>query len=185
MIKFIPKIFMVFSKVINRLFMFCNKNLFLKAGKNVKFHPFDEFSYETISIGNDVFIGKGAVWMAPDSSITVGDKVMFGPKVTIMGGDHNTSVIGSYMCDVKLKRPDNDLPVIIEDDVWIGCNVTTLKGVTIGAGSVVAAGSVVTKSISPYSIYGGVPAKFIKKRFNEEQVELHQTKLKNIRHGLL
>ena len=61
-----------------------------------------------------------------------------------------------------------DQPVVIEDDVWVGANVTILKGVTIGHGSVVAAGAVVTKSCPPYSIIGGVPAKVLKKRFDEE-----------------
>lgn len=64
--------------------------------------------------------------------------------------------------------------VTIEDDVWTGANITILKGVTIGRGSVVAAGSVVTKSCPPYSIIGGVPAKIIKYRFTVEQVLEHE-----------
>lgn len=60
-----------------------------------------------------------------------------------------------------------DQPVVIEDDVWVGANVTILKGVTIGHGSVVAAGAVVTKSCPPYSIIGGVPAKVLRKRFEK------------------
>ena len=60
-----------------------------------------------------------------------------------------------------------DQPVVIEDDVWVGANVTILKGVTIGHGSVVAAGAVVTKSCPPYSIIGGVPAKILRKRFEK------------------
>ena len=67
------------------------------------------------------------------------------------------------------KLPNNDLPVVIEDDVWCGANVTILKGVTIGHGSIVAAGAVVTKSFPPYSIIGGVPAKLIKMRFTREK----------------
>ena len=58
-------------------------------------------------------------------------------------------------------------PVVIEDDVWVGANVTILKGVTIGHGSVVAAGAVVTKSCPPYSIIGGVPAKVLRRRFEK------------------
>ena len=69
------------------------------------------------------------------------------------------------------KLPENDAPVIIEDDVWCGANVTILKGVTIGHGSVVAAGAVVTQSFPPYSIIGGVPAKLIKMRFTEKQAK--------------
>ncbi|CAG0905860.1 unnamed protein product, partial [Darwinula stevensoni] len=80
---------------------------------------------------------------------------MFGPNVTIMGGNHNTSVIGAFMYDVREKLPENDQPVIIEDDVWVGTGVIILKGVTIGKGSIIAAGSVVTKSCKPYSILGG------------------------------
>jgi virginiamycin A acetyltransferase len=58
----------------------------------------------------------------------------------------------------------------IGNDVWIGLNVIILSGVKIGDGVVIAAGSVVTKSIPAYSIYGGVPAKFIKLRLREDQI---------------
>lgn len=68
---------------------------------------------------------------------------------------------------------------MIEDDCWIGANVTILKGVTIGRGSVVAAGAVVTKSCEPYSIVGGVPAHLIKMRFTSEQIVEHEKLLLN------
>jgi acetyltransferase-like isoleucine patch superfamily enzyme len=54
--------------------------------------------------------------------------------------------------------------IIVEDDVWIGTSCIVIKGVTIGKGSIVAAGSLVNKSIPPFQIWGGVPAKFIKNR---------------------
>lgn len=73
--------------------------------------------------------------------------------------------------------PENDAPVIIEDDVWTGANITILKGVTIGRGSVVAAGAVVNKSCPPYSIIGGVPAKVLKFRFTIDEVLEHEKKL--------
>ena len=66
------------------------------------------------------------------------------------------------------------MPIVIEDGVWCGANVTILKGVTIGKDSIVAAGAVVTKSFPPYSIIGGVPAKLLKKRFTEEQIQEHE-----------
>lgn len=62
-------------------------------------------------------------------------------------------------------------PVIIGNDVWIGDSVKILSGVTIGDGSIIAAGAVVTKDVPPYSIVGGVPARIIKYRFTEEQIE--------------
>lgn len=66
---------------------------------------------------------------------------------------------------------------MIEDDVWGGANVTILKGVTVGRGSVVAAGAVVTRSCPPYSIIGGVPARLIRRRFTDEQIREHEAKL--------
>lgn len=83
---------------------------------------------------------------------------MLGPNVTMMGGDHNIYQLGRYMYDVHEKLLENDLPIVIEDNVWIGAGVIVLKGVTIGTGSVIAAGSVVTKDVAPFSIMAGVPA---------------------------
>ncbi len=99
---------------------------------------------------------------------------MLGPNVTMMGGDHNISVLGKYMFDVKVKLPENDLPIIIEDDVWIGTGAIILKGVKIGRGSIIAAGALVIKNVEPYSIAGGVPATLIKMRFTNEEVREHE-----------
>lgn len=66
---------------------------------------------------------------------------------------------------------------MVEEDVWIGCNVTLLSGVNIGRGSIVAAGAVVTKSFPPYSIIGGVPAKLIKFKWTIDQILEHEAKL--------
>ena len=62
-------------------------------------------------------------------------------------------------------------PPIIGNDVWIGMNTMIMRGVTIGDGSVIAAGSVVTKDIEPYSIVAGIPARHIKYRFSEDQIQ--------------
>ena len=64
----------------------------------------------------------------------------------------------------------NNRPVIIGNDVWIGANVIILPGVKIGDGAILAAGTVVTKDVEPYSIVGGVPSKIIRKRFNDEEI---------------
>ncbi len=61
--------------------------------------------------------------------------------------------------------------ILIKNDVWIGVNCTILDGITIGNGAVIAAGSVVTKNVEPYSIVGGNPAKFIKYRFPPELIK--------------
>ena len=117
--------------------------------------------------------------MARNTELKIGKKVLFGPNVTIICGDHNTNVLGKYMYDIKEKKINDDLPVVIEDDVWIGANVLILKGVTISKGTIVAAGSVVTKSTKPYSIVKGVPARFHKFRWNRNEIQLHLKLLKS------
>lgn len=97
------------------------KGAFKSCGRNVHFSPLNsKFSYKSISIGNDVYIGPYAMFRSI-KDIKIGNKVLFGPHVYIMGGDHNYREIGQYMFDVKKKREDDDLPVIIEDETWIGC----------------------------------------------------------------
>jgi len=102
---------------------------------------------------------------------------MFGPGVTVLGGDHNASQIGRFMRDVIEKVPENDLPVIIEDDVWIGAKAVILKGVTLRRGSIVAAGAIVTKSFPPYSVIAGVPARLLKMRWPQDMIDLHEEQL--------
>lgn len=75
----------------------------------------------------------------------------------------------------KLDEYNKD--VVVEEDVWMGVNVTLLSGVNVGRGSIVAAGAVVTKEVPPYSIAGGVPAKFIKFKWSIDQILKHESKL--------
>ncbi|UXU65318.1 CatB-related O-acetyltransferase [Staphylococcus agnetis] len=70
-----------------------------------------------------------------------------------------------------LKFDDQPQRTIIKNDVWIGANVVVKDGVTIGDGAVVATGAVVTKDVEPYTIVGGVPAQFVKKRFDDETIK--------------
>ena len=136
-----------------------------------------------LSVGDGTSIPKGSTIYCTDAACTIGKKVLFGPKPTIISGDHRIDLLGKYIADVTVEEKfvDGvnvyDQPVVIEDDVWCGANVTILKGVTIGHGSVVAAGAVVTKSFPPYSIIGGIPAKLIKMRFTEEEIMEHERML--------
>lgn len=148
------------------------------CGKGVYLRPLssDIKGLENLSIGDGTSIPKGSTFYCTEAPLTIGRKVIFGPHPTIITGDHRTDLIGKYIMDVTVaeKLPENDAPVVIEDDVWCGANVIILKGVTIGRGSIVAAGAVVTQSFPPYSIIGGVPAKLLKQRFTGEEIEEHE-----------
>jgi len=172
-------IFDFFVKFFRRLLVFILRTKFAKCGKNVIFNPFSNFSFKNIYLGSHIYIGEGANFNASIAKIIIKDKVMFGPNVTIRGGNHNTSILGEFMIDVKEKRPEDDMDVIIEKDVWIGANATILKGVRVKKGCIIAAGSVVNKDTEEYSIYGGVPAKLIKKRFNESDLTIHKKLLQS------
>lgn len=167
------KTWLLLAGVVRRFFRAMIRPLFAQCGHNVRFNPFDQFSYNTISIGHDVFIGSGACFSAR-KGIAIGNKVMFGPNVTIRGGNHNTSVLGKYMADIQEKRPEDDQPVTIENDVWVGAGVIILKGVVIGRGAIIAAGAVVTRSVAPYSIVAGVPAQHIRFRWTTEEILQHE-----------
>jgi len=88
-------------------------------------------------------------------SVTIGNNVSISREVIILTGDH---------CSESPNFPFRSRAVVLEDYVWIGTKVMILPGVTIGEGAVVAAGATVHKSVPPYTVVGGVPAKFIKKR---------------------
>ena len=98
--------------------------------------------------------------------------------LTVHTGNH-ARVVGMYVTDItEANKPKGfDQDVIVEEDVWIGSNVTLLSGVTIGRGATVAAGAVVAKSMPPYCICGGVPAKFIKFYWTIDQILEHEAKL--------
>lgn len=146
----------------------CGRHVYLRPSScNIK-------GLHNLSIGDYSSIPKDSTFFCSKAELIIGKKVVIGPRPTIITGDHRVDVLGIYIMDSLEKLPDNDQPVVIEDDVWLGSNVTILKGVTIGHGSVVAAGAVVTKSCPPYSIIGGVPAKLIKRRFTDAQIVQHE-----------
>jgi len=161
---------------IDKLFTPVYKKSMRQCGKGVSLRPMscDFRGLWNLSIGDGTLIPKGATFYCTEAPLTIGKYVIFGPKPTIITGDHRIDVIGSYIMNNTEKLPENDAEVVIEDDVWCGANVTILKGVIIGRGSVVAAGSVVTKSCPPYSIIGGVPAKVIKARLQPKQIKEHE-----------
>lgn len=179
------KLSLSFSYIWDRIWAPIWKKCMKHCGKNVYLRPIssDIKGLNNLSIDDYTLIPKGSTFYCTRAELRIGKKVIFGPKPTIVTGDHRIDFIGRYIIDVSddEKLPVQDAPVVIEDDVWCGANVTILKGVTIGRGSVVAAGAVVTKSFPPYSIIGGVPAKLIKMRFSPEEIVQHEALLNNLK----
>ena len=120
-------------------------------------------SPEAIYVGNNSGFSDRC-WVAANSdvngSITIGNNVLIGPGTLIHSGNHNYK-----NKKIPIRHQGFQFAsIVIKDDVWIAANCTILAGVTIGKGAVVAAGSVVTKNIEPYTVVGGIPAKVISKR---------------------
>lgn len=94
----------------------------------------------------------------------------------LLGGEHETEYITTYPFSLWLNMGKKDHHtkgnIEIGNDVWIGSDVKFLSGVTVGNGAVIAANSVVTRDVEPYSIYGGNPAKLIKYRFDKKTIEI-------------
>jgi acetyltransferase-like isoleucine patch superfamily enzyme len=132
---------------------------FCKLEKGITF-KFDGIHSEgpSIIIGDNVFIGSFC-------EFNINCNIFVGSNVGIASGcrfiDHDHGVKKEILIGLQ---PSVKAPITISDDVWLGCNVVVLKGVSIGRGAVVAAGSVVTKSIPDYEIWAGVPARCIKER---------------------
>jgi len=108
-------------------------------------------------------------------SLTIGNFVSIAHEVTfLLGGNHSFQGLSSYPFKAQYfgeMEAQTKGPIIVCDDVWIGQGCTILSGVTIGQGAILAAGSIVTKDVAPYSIAGGNPAKLIKYRFEQAVID--------------
>lgn len=134
---------------------------------------------DNISLGSSVSIGDHACFTAAKAEINIGNHVMFAPGCSVITGNHRINRIGKYMDKVTEKETENDQAVIIEDDVWIGQNVTILKGVTVGKGSVIGAGSIITKNVPPYTIAFTEAKMITKPRFTKSEIAEHEQILYN------
>lgn len=162
------------------LFYLCNKFLFKKLSfknlmyknviienkSNVSIGERNIFAHNCylsplqLSMGNNNWIGVNNVLIG---KISIGSNVMTGPNVLIAGANHSYENLDKPMNKGELIVKG----IIIEDDVWIGGNSTILDGIIIKKGSIIGAGSVVTKNVEVYSIVVGNPAKEIGNRKNE------------------
>lgn len=131
-----------------------------KIGKQVTYYPGIRINpCRNISLGDRVDLAWGVI-ITTGGVVEIGSRTLIGYRTIISSANH---VIPSNRGQI-IDAGHEPHKVSIANDVWIGANCVITAGITIGEGAVVAAGSVVTKDVLPFTIVGGVPAKLIKKR---------------------
>jgi maltose O-acetyltransferase len=113
------------------------------------------FQSKNVSIGDGSFVNVGC-WFEGFGSIDIGRDVFLGPQVLILTSTHDIDEDG------QVTRTPTVSPVRIEDRCWLGARATVLPGVTIGEGTIIGAGSVVTRDCKPGALYVGVPARQVR-----------------------
>ena len=160
------------------------KNYYCVGELNNKWRKNNAHNYTTISkrcdlrkikVGNYTYGTLIVHDFAGNNTLSIGNYCSIADDVHFfLAGDHDFSRLSSYpfnknILNGLLPESLSKGNVVVEDDVWIGSRVYIMSGVKIGRGSVVAAGSVVTKDVEAYTVVGGIPAKKIKDRFSEEK----------------
>ena len=145
-----------------------------KKNSNNWTYPANIFDSDLVEVGRCTY-GRIDIRSNTKNMLKIGNFCSVADKVTFMLGlDHPTNLISTYPFKNYFFNGISAISkgdIVLDDDVWIGYNVTILSGVHIGQGAIVATGAVVTKDVPPYAIVGGVPAKVIKYRFSSEVVE--------------
>lgn len=155
-------------------YLFHVKYPWVKYSGFVRVMPYVEFVKRNITIGNKVQFGKGTL-IATD--VKFGNNILIAANVSFVSKiDHDYTKPTVLMWNAA--RIEDEITVI-EDDVWIGNNVTVIAGITVGRGSIIAAGALVNKDVPACEIWGGVPAKKIKDRFNNIQDQMKHLEFLN------
>ena len=161
-----PKSFSFGGKLAKKLRAATAKKFIRHCGKNVNIEHGARISSK-LSIGDNSGIGVDCLC---GGDLTIGNDVMMGPECVIISRNHDFSRTDIPM---RLQGYKEEEPCVIGNDVWIGRRVMIMPGVHIGNGCVIAAGAVVTKDVPDFAIVGGVPAKIIRFR-NEDNKETAQ-----------
>lgn len=144
-------------KMAKKIRGFFAKKIMLKVGTNVNVETGAIFN-PNIEIGDNSTIGVNCEIIG---KARIGNNVLMGPEVILYAQNHNFRDKNTLICN---QGYEEEKGVIIEDDIWIGRRVIILPGVTVKKGTVIGAGSIVTKTFPEYSVIGGNPAKVIGSR---------------------
>lgn len=140
------------------------------------------FPLEVVEVGKGSYgnIAVQSLYVTPGEKLIIGNYVSIAPDVTFfLGVNHqmNTATTFPFYSKLIERSPIDAItngPIVVEDEVWIGTGARIFSGVRIGKGAVIAAGSVVTKDVPPYAIFGGNPARLIRYRFSDDIIKILQ-----------
>ena len=139
--------------------------------------PMNRFPAECVRVGKHTYGELNITTFSDQTKLLIGSFVSISQNVRfLLDVEHHTDHVSTFPFHVKVLNDCKSEAfskgnIVVEDDVWIGFGATILSGVTIGRGSVIAAGAVVTKDVPPYAIAGGAPAKVLRYRFPKEHCE--------------
>lgn len=167
---------MMFEPIIKRVRLtFCRRR-WRRNNKDNYSEMAEEFDPGLVSVGRGSYGLLHVLNYSDVHRLRIGCYCSIGPGVYfVVCGEHRFDTVSTYPFKVRFLGEKHEAfskgDIIIEDDVWIGANVTILSGVRIGQGAVIAAGSIVTKDIPAYAVAAGNPATVIKYRFSEEMIK--------------
>lgn len=153
----------ILREFLGSFYFFITKKLFKKCGESIFFTGIPYITgINNVELGDNIVFGDNLV-IRGEGGLFIGSNVIVAANLTIYTYNHNyESTLLPFDYTDNLKK------VVIEDNVWIGRNVSIVPGITIGEGAVIGMGSVVTRNIPPLAIVGGNPATIIKYRDNEQ-----------------
>ena len=146
------------------------------AHRTALLSPGSAFSKD-LRVDEFAYIGPGCMI---EQGVSIGKYTMLANNVIIAGGDHDYH---NPQMPIIFSGREVRKETHIGIDCWIGAGSIVMAGVTIGNGAVIAAGSVVTKDVPPLTVYGGCPAKFIKNRFSDEDIETYHKTMKGFHYS--
>jgi len=164
-------------QILGKLKLFLFKKKWKRVNKHNFTNPRNVFPIQRVEVGKYSYGPLNVrTREAENEKLIIGSFVSIAEDVLfILGGNHNIETFSTYPFKVMFRGDKQEAwskgPIIVEDDVWIGARSLILSGVTIGKGAIVAAGSVITKNVPPYSIVGGNPAKIIRYRFEDNIIK--------------
>jgi len=161
-------------KVFHRIWRILTKRkgIYCIMGRKNEICP-NVFLHELTTIGDYNYIGHYSMTL----NAKIGNYCSIASNVKIGQMNHDLKCV-STSCHIfgpnrgVTEESGFSSPTIIENDVWIAANAVVKQGVTVGTGAVIGAGAVVTKDVPPYAIVGGVPAKIIRYRFDDETIKM-------------